>query len=383
MYRNTYVEVSNSAIEHNARLLSETFPHAYNIAVVKGNAYGHGYGIIPALARGGMNAFAVSNLSEALEVRKYDTEHPVIMLQPVPAEFLRECAAYNISVCVNDRETFEDIINSGLNLKLQFKVNCGMNRLGYRSGAALSEDIERAKDSVHLTVEGIFSHFHTSGLTDTEYADNRRRFEEITAGIDLSKIPMVHLDKTQTILLHDTPSYCNGARFGISLYGFTSVYPYDNSFKGRLLQKRRDFRNKLNHVEPSKALKRYDLKPAFALYTEVIQVSKVSVGEYVGYGLLHKADKPEYVAVIDTGYSDGIGRKRSGTNVCINGKKYPIIGEVGMGMCQVLVDETVKKHDKVTVLGAEISIRGIAHALGTTTYETMTSIKSEIERKYI
>jgi len=52
-------------------------------------------------------------------------------------------------------------------------------------------------------------------------------------------------------------------------------------------------------------------------------------------------------------------------------------------MCQVLVDETVKKHDKVTVLGSEISIRGIAHALGTTTYETMTSVKSEIDRKYI
>ena len=383
MYRNTYVEINNSAIEHNAKLLSETFPHTYNIAVVKGNAYGHGYGIIPALVRGGMNAFAVSNLWEALEVRKYDTEHPVIILQPVPADYLRECAAYNISVCVNDRDTFEAIVESGFNLKLQFKVNCGMNRLGYRDGKALREDVDKAQSSDRLSAEGIFSHFHTSGLTDTEYAANRKRFEEITAGIDLSKIPMVHIDKTQTILLHDTPTYCNGARFGISLYGFTSVYPYDKSLKGRLLQKRRDLRNKLNHVEPSHALKRYDLKTAFTLYSEVIQVNKIDVGEYAGYGLLHKADKPEYIAVIDTGYSDGIGRKRSNTNVCINGKKYPIVGEVGMGMCQVLVDETVKKHDKVTVLGSEISIRGIAHALGTTTYETMTSVKSEIDRKYI
>ena len=383
MYRNTYVEIDNRAIEHNARLLSETFPHMYNIAVVKGNAYGHGYGIIPALVRGGMNAFAVSNLSEALEVRKYDTEHPVIMLQPVHKEYLRECAAYNISVCVNDRETFEDIAASGLRLKLQFKVNCGMNRLGYRDGKILKEDIKAVRDLGNLSVEGVFSHFHTSGLTDTEYADNRKRFEDIIAGIDLSQIPMVHIDKTQTILLHDTPSYCNGARFGISLYGFNSVYPYDSSFKGRLLQKRRDLRNKLNHVEPSKELKRYDLKTAFALFSEVIQVNRIDEGEYVGYGLLHKADKPEYVAVIDIGYSDGIGRRRSGTKVSINGKKYPIIGDVGMGMCQVLVDETVKKHDRVTVLGAEISIRGIARAIGTTTYETMTSIKSEIERKYI
>ena len=383
MYRNTYVEIDNSAIEHNARLLSETFPHEYNIAVIKGNAYGHGYGIVPALVKGGMNAFAVSNLSEALEVRKFDSDHPVIMLQPVPTAFYEDCAAHNISVCINDHDAFEEVYKSGLTLKLQFKVNCGMNRLGYTDGNQLKEDISKAEAAENLTVEGIFSHFHTSGLTDTEYAADRKRFENITSGIDLSKIPMVHIDKTQTILLHDTPSYCNGARFGISLYGFTSIYPYDDSLKGRLLRKRRDIRNKLNHVEPSRELKRYDLKTAFTLYSEVIQVNKISAGSYAGYGLLHKATGTEYIAVIDTGYSDGIGRRRSGTNVMINGRKYPIVGEVGMGMCQVLVDETVKKHDKVTVLGGGISIRGIASALGTTTYETLTRINTSIDRRYI
>ena len=383
MYRNTYVEIDNGAIEHNARLLSETFPHKYNIAVIKGNAYGHGYGIVPALVKGGMNAFAVSCLSEGLEVRRFDTEHPVILLQPVPPSFLEDCSVQNISVCVNDHDTFEEIFKSGLKLKLQFKVNCGMNRLGYTDGSLLKEDIAKAEAADNLTVEGVVSHFHTSGLTDTEYADNRKRFETITAGIDLTKIPMVHIDKTQTILLHDTPSYCNGARFGISLYGFTSVYPYDNSLKGRLLRKRRDLRNKLNHVEPSKELKHYDLKTAFTLYSEVIQVNKIGAGDYVGYGLLHRAAGTEYIAVIDIGYSDGIGRGRSNTNVMINGRKYPIIGEVGMGMCQVLVDDTVSKHDKVTVLGGGISIRGIASALGTTTYETLTRINTNIDRRYI
>ena len=54
-----------------------------------------------------------------------------------------------------------------------------------------------------------------------------------------------------------------------------------------------------------------------------------------------------------------------------------------MGMCQVLVDETVRKHDKVTVLGSEISVRGIASALGTTTYETLTRINTSLDRRYI
>lgn len=383
MYRNTFVEIDNSIIESNARLMTETFPHKYNIAVVKGNAYGHGYGIIKALEKGGINAFAVSTLEEALEVRKYNSSFPVIILQPVWTRYLSLCSNYNISVCVNSRETFEDLLNSGLKLKLQFKVNCGMNRLGYKDGKELSEDIERAMKADNLTVEGLFSHFHTSGLTDTEYADNKKRFEDITKDIDLGKIPMVHIDKTQTILIHDTPSYCNGARFGISLYGFTSIYPYDKSVKGKLLSLRRDLKNKINHVEPSKELINYDVKPAFTLVSQVIQVNDLIPGEYAGYGLLHRAKNAEKIAVIDSGYADGIGRRRSGTNVSINGKKYPIVGEVGMGMCQVLVDKTVKAGDKVIVLGGPVSIRGIAAHLGTTTYETLTNVSDRLERKYL
>ena len=58
-YRNTYITIDNRIIENNARVLTKAYPHKYYIAVVKGNAYGHGYGISPALKRGGINAFAV------------------------------------------------------------------------------------------------------------------------------------------------------------------------------------------------------------------------------------------------------------------------------------------------------------------------------------
>lgn len=383
MYRNIFVDIDTSKIEANARLMSETFGQRYSIAVVKGNAYGHGYGIVPALVKGGMNAFAVSSLDEALEVRKLDREHPVLLLQPVDVRYLDVCSKEDISVVVSDTNSFDKIVESGLKLKLQFKVNCGMNRLGYKASSLLERDIKRAQESDKLFVEGIFSHFHTSGLTDTEYRDNKLNFENITKNIDLSQIPMVHLDKTQTVLLHETPKYCTGVRFGLSLYGFSSIYPYDSSLKGRLLSLRRDIKNRLKGVEPTKELKSYDLKPAFSLKTTVIALNDVAAGEYVGYGLLHKAERNERIAVIDAGYADGIGRGRSGSNVSINGKKFKIVGEIGMGMCEVLVDESVSLGDTVTVLGDEISIRGIAGYLKTTTYEVLTNINSLIQRRYL
>ena len=383
MYRKAYVEIDNSIIRENAKLMCSLFPHKWNIAVVKGNAYGHGYGIIPALIEGGMNAFAVSNLEEALKVREYTKDRPVIMLQPIPSEYLSIAGDNDISVCVNDFDTYKEIVESGHKLKLQFKVNSGMNRLGFSDKELLTKAINESFENDKLTVEGIFTHFHSNGLRDTEYARDKKRFEDLTSDIDLTKIPMVHLDRTQTVFLHDAPSYENGVRIGISLYGFTTIYPYSNSIKGRIRKLQRGFENKLHGVAPTKELKKYPVKTAFTFITEVIEVNKVNKGDYVGYGLLHKAEETEYIAVIDTGYYDGINRKRYLSNVAINGKKYPIVGEVGMGMCEVRVDESVKKHDKVTVLGGDIPISEITRHVGTTMYELLTSIKPEIKREYI
>lgn len=384
MHRNAYVEIDNSIIEANARFMCETFPHIYNIAVVKGNAYGHGMGIIPALVKGGMNAFAVSQLDEAIEIRMYEKDIPIIMLQPIDKKHYKVASEYNVSVCVNCGETFREIVESGEELKLQFKVNSGMNRLGFSDSGKLAEAVEEAKANPKLSLDGIFTHFHTNGYRDVEYVRDRARFEQITKDIDLSDFKMVHVDRTQTVFMHDTPSYANGVRIGVSLYGFSTVYPFPNTIKGKIRSLQRKVENKIHGVPECKDIGslKIDVKPAFKLMTKVIQVNEVSAGAYVGYGLLHKAEKKENIAVIDIGYADGIGRKRYLSDVAINGKKYKIIGEIGMGMCEVLVDETVKRGDDVTVLGGDIPIGTITRHIGTTMYELLTGIDSSIERIY-
>lgn len=381
-YRHTYIKIDNKILENNARIMTGEYPHKYCIAVVKGNAYGHGYGIIPALIRGGINAFAVSNLNEALKVREWEKELPVIMLEPVHKEHYGICSENNISVCVNDAETFEDIVSSGLNLKIQIKVDCGMNRLGFKDKAELERVYFEAKNNDRLYVEGIFSHFHTTGLADVEYERDLNKFIVLTKDIPLAEIPMVHIDKSQTVMAHEKPDFTTAVRFGVVLYGFNLMNKYTNDLKGRLRKLKADLKNKKNHVKPSKEYPELDLKTALTLYTEVIQTKQVEAGEYVGYGMKHLAQGHEYVATIDIGYGDGINRKRIGSNVSINGKKYPIIGEVGMGMCEVLVDETVKKYDRVTVFGGEIPIRSITRHVMTTMYELMTNLDSSIPREY-
>lgn len=303
-------------------------------------------------------------------------------MEPVHKEHYEVCAKNNISVCVNERVTFDEIVATGLSLKLQIKVDCGMNRLGFKSKEELTKVYREASDNPILTVEGIFSHFHTTGLADTEYYRDLNRFQELTKDIPLSEIPMVHVDKSQTIMAHEKVTFSNAVRFGVVLYGFNLMNKYGTDVKSKLRKLKHELINKKNHVPPTKPYPELDLKTALTLYSEVIQVKKALPGEYVGYGMLHKAEKEEWVATIDTGYADGINRKRVGSFVAIRGKKYPIIGEIGMGMCEVLVDENVKRYDKVTVFGGEIPIRSITRHVMTTMYELMTNLDSSIPRIY-
>ena len=112
-----------------------------------------------------------------------------------------------------------------------------------------------------------------------------------------------------------------------------------------------------------------DLKTAFSLYSEVMQVKKIKKGSFVGYGRGYEAEEDMFVAIIPIGYADGFNRRNKGRQIVINGKRYSLVGEVNMGMLIAKVDETIKTGDKVTLIGNEIPMREVAKYIGTSVYE--------------
>ena len=119
------------------------------------------------------------------------------------------------------------------------------------------------------------------------------------------------------------------------------------------------------------------------MYTEVIQVKKVKKGEFVGYGAGYRAKEDETIAILPSGYDDGLFRKSKGRYVAINNKRYHLVGDVAMGMISVKVDDTVKMYDRVTLIGDEIPIKEVARHNETIVYEIMCNIGKQIPRVYI
>lgn len=383
MYRNTYVEINLKALQNNVKNIIKEYKYKYYIGVVKGNAYGHGYGIINTLIESGINYLAVANLEEALEIRKYNKNVGILCLEPIDIKYLEICSNNNISICIPNIGYYKEIKNINLKLKLHLKLDTGMKRLGLDNKEDVDYFYNDLKNNKNLYLEGIFTHFATSGEYDKNYDNQVEKFEELTQNINLSKIDIVHIDRSVTMCKHKKLKYTNGVRLGIILYGFEVMHKENKTLRNKLRQIKWNCIRKKQNISITEEYKKIDLEPAFKLVSEVLMVKNVKKGDYVGYGTIYKADHDMRVAVLDIGYADGISKKRYNSKMEINGKLYDVIGDVCMGMTILEVDETVKPKDKVIVIGDKVSVRYVAQHIHTSIYEVMLMIDSNIERRYI
>ncbi len=373
MYRNSYVEINVDNLQHNVEEIIKKYPdYQYYFGVVKGNAYGHSDKVAKYLVESGINYLAISSLEEGISLRKDGITIPILCLEPISIQYLKECLEYDITITIPDYEYHQKLMEQEITkpLKVHIKIDSGMCRLGFTNSQEVKEVVDELNQKQNIMLEGIFTHFATDGIYDISWDNQFTKFQEITSSIDLSQIPIVHLGRSQTLLNHDNINFANGIRLGIILYGYnTTPSPLPNTFMGRLRKWKRERYHKKHHISPTITDIDIDLKTAFSLYSEVMQVKKIAQGSFVGYGRIYEAQEDMYVAIIPIGYADGFSRKNKGRQIVINGKRYSLIGDVNMGMLIAKVDETVHTGDKVTLIGGEIPMREVARYIGTSVYE--------------
>ena len=384
MYRRTYLEVDCDKLKNNIINIKQNYPdYNYYFGVVKANAYGHGGFIINSLIKGGVNYLAVSSLEEAIKLREYNQEIPILVLEPIHLEFLDKCMKYNITITVSNMEYFHELLTIELpkQIKLHIKLDTGMSRLGITNSKDLNEILEKLPNNQSLFLEGIYTHFATSGINDKHWDDQLEKFKQITKDVDLSKIPIVHMGRSLTLVNHPKIPFCNGIRLGIVMYGMAQNMPIGKGLKSFLRNLRNNRNKKKLHISPTVTTNNLKLNTAITLYSEVIDIREISANDFVGYGALFIAPHKMKIATIPIGYADGIPKNLK--NVIINNKKFKVVGEVCMDMICVCVDETVNLYDKVTVLGGEeLPIKKVANECGLSSYTLFTGITNRVPRVY-
>lgn len=366
--RRTWAEISKSALINNLSEIKKNAAGAAVCAVVKANAYGHGAGLtLPVLEQNGADCFAVSNIEEALALRKCGTKKPILILGYTPADFAKELSKNNISQCVYSLEfarlLSENAVKSGVTVKIHLKLDTGMARLGFdlRDDALAGIDgaILSGKQK-NLYLEGVFTHFAAAD-SDKEKNVNftAAQYGRFIKGVEAIKAAGLHPD---IIHCDNSAALCGKkylsdmVRAGIILYGLKPDANFDT------------------HL---------DLIPVMTLKSVVSFVKTVKAGTPVSYGMTYTAGKDIKIATVAAGYADGYPRLASNkAEVIIRGKRAKIIGRVCMD--QLLVDvsdiEGVKMGDEVILFGKELPADEIAGICGTINHEIVCGVAPRVPR---
>lgn len=368
-YRNTWAEIDLAAIRHNVTKLNELLPNHRNImGVVKADAYGHGsIEVAKTLHDVGIDHFMVAYLEEALKLRQYGITAPILVIGRVPPQYVSVAVEHRITLAVFQREWILEALDQSFtgSLSIHLEFETGFNRTGIRSEDALKEIIQLVEDSKgKIVITGAYTHFATADVIDSvHYKRQKESYERMLEVLqsNYKRDVIAHIGNSAAGIQYpeEMRQY---TRFGVSLYG---LYP-SNAIK------------QLGNVQ---------LKQAFSLYSELIEVKQIKPGEYIGYGLTYQAEKDEWIGTIPIGYADGWPRALQGFYVLINGKKQPIVGRICMDMLMVKLDQPYEVGETVTLIGESegttITIDDVATYLKTINYEIPCMITSRVPREYI
>ncbi|MCC8170006.1 MAG: alanine racemase [Oscillospiraceae bacterium] len=371
MERRAWAEVDLDAITHNIQEIRKiTNPNAQIMAVVKADAYGHGFlEVAKTLLENGADRLAVAVLQEGKQLRSRGVDVPILILGASSEESIEDLINFNITPSVFDYEFAKALSYVAEKkekiIKIHIKIDTGMSRIGFvatEDNTSIVDEIVKISKLPYIEIEGIFSHFATSDESDKEYTLLQyKRFTDVIQRLEERgiNIPIKHICNRAAIMMYPE-MHLDMVRPGVILYG---MYPSDEVDKSRL-----------------------DLIPAMTLKARISHVKEVEPGRGVSYGKDYITDKVTKIATVPIGYADGyIRRLAKKGKMLVGGKTAPIIGRICMDQCMIDITNVhnINKGDEVIIFGREgVTIDDLARWLETINYEVSCLIGKRIPRIY-
>ena len=372
-----WAEINLDAVINNIKQIRKiTSSNAKIMAIVKADAYGHGFfEVASALANNGADFFGVATVDEAIQLRNAGFSNPVLILGVIFRDDLEKIIQNDIMPVVFGYRFAKSISDTAVRLgkkaKIHIKLDTGMSRIGYVCSGSDSRD--RILDSIcdiaklpNIEIDGIFSHFAKADEKERDYTKLQfERFTDIISELESRgvKIPIKHICNSAGIIQY--PEYhMDMVRSGIITYG----------------------------LAPSSdvSVENLGLIPAMQLKSVVTNLKRIKVDTPISYGGKYIAKPGTRIATIAIGYADGYSRILSGkAQVLINGKKADIVGNICMDqlMADVTEIEDIKIGDEVILFGKSgnniITVESVAELMGTINYETICVIGKRVPRVYI
>jgi alanine racemase len=319
---NHWIEISKSALIHNAQQIKAIVPNKKIGFVLKSNAYGHGLEIVASI----INQYSladyiyVSSLEEALIARSIIEKKKIVILSEIiDKELLECCYHHNISLIVYSidalKRIHEYMKQQPYSITIHLKFETGMNRLGF-----LENDIDDIifLISQNIIIEGICTHCAESTLYNVDLINTQKiAFNRIVNRLKkIFPYVLTHVVSSGGI---DIENEYDSFRAGSALYGLWK-----------------------SHDQKKRVQEKYtiDYKSLMTYKSRILQIKNIPAGSPVGYGEQMKVFRNSKIAILPLGYFHGYSRLLSHkSGVIINNTYAPLCGLVSMNMITVDVTD--------------------------------------------
>jgi len=379
MNDNTYIELSQQALQNNIRFLQKMLGKTVKISsVVKGNAYGHGITEFAGmLYKCGIRHFSVFSADEAYELRAVLDDVEIMIMGNVEGDMLEWAIQEGIDFYVFDIERLTASIQFAKKIKskakIHIEVETGMNRTGINK-KDLPAVISLLKKSIHyIDFKGLCTHFSGAESIANYYRIKSQiaAFSEISERFKIKGlIPQQYHTACSAASVMYPETRMDMVRIGILQYG---LWPSPETFIHYLADKK-------SRNDP--------LRRILTWKSSIMSVKDVHEGEYIGYGKSYMAHEKMKIAVVPIGYAHGYSRSLSNQGrVLIHGDRCAVVGTVNMNMIVIDVSElpNVAKGDEVVIIGSQaertISIASFSEYSNQLNYELLTRLPRNILRK--
>jgi alanine racemase len=356
----TWIEIDLSAITSNcAHIIRET--HTPLMAIVKGNAYGHGaIEVARSAILGGAQWLGVARFCEARELRQNGIMAPILVLGMVTGEEVDEAIASHVTLTLHSPETLKQFAArtqvAGEPVRVHLEVDTGMGRTGIFAEELVSF-MRQIQAAGKIIVDGLYSHLATAEETHPLNELQIKRFQSaVTALQENSLRPRwVHLANSAAAF------YLPQSRYDLVRVG--------NVVLG--------LRIRIDRPLPG------HYRPALTWKARLASCRRLPPGWGVGYNQTYITSGEEIIGVVPVGYGDGI-RRVAGNQVIIGGEKCPVVGRLCLDQLMIRLPRVYLLGEEVVLIGQQgacsIWVHDLADLYQTTQVDFTTLIHPRVPR---
>lgn len=355
----TWIELDLQAVTDNCRhIIRDTGSPL--MAVLKGDAYGHGaVRAGRAALAGGAAWLGVARYGEARTLREAGLGAPLLVLGMVTAGEVDEAIAAGVTLTLHSRATLELFAArsraAGRELAVHLKLDTGLGRLGLFPGEIVAFAREAAQAG--LRVDGVFSHLAAAEQAHPLNELQLQRFREALGALAAAGLRprWAHLANSAAAF------HLPGARHDLVRVA--------NVVLGI-------------RIRPDQPLDpKY--RPALTWKARLASCRELPAGWGVGYGQTYVTPGPELVGVVPVGYGDGL-RRVPGNQVLIGGVKCPVLGQLCLDQLMVRLPRRFPEGEEVVIIGAQgaaaIWLHDLAALYGTSQVDIATHLHARVPR---